>query len=378
MTRSNTRRTGHIRRKLPSSKRSAPPGSAPGTLIADPSATAPDVHLLAYGADSVEEHDIEEVGEIRSLVGTAPVIWVNVDGLGDIEVIRELGEIFGLHRLTLEDVINVHQRPKVENYADHTFIITRIIDRDFAPDTEQMSMVLGEGFLLTFQERKGDCFDLVRERIRKHRGVIRESKADYLAYALIDAATDNYFSVLEAYGERLEALEIAVMAEPSPSQIGEIHDLRRDLLLLRRSVWPQRDMIGELTRRSSPFVSESTEIYLRDCHDHAFQIMDILETYREIAFGLVDVYLSSMSARMNEIMKVLTIIATIFIPLGFIASVYGMNFDADVSPWNMPELRWYFGYPFALGLMALLAGGLLYHFRRKGWFGSLQDLGRPR
>jgi len=377
MTRSTTKPTGHARRKLPSSRRAAPPGSAPGTLIADPSATAPDIHLIAYGTDSLEERDITDVGQIRSLVGASPVTWVNVDGLGDIEVIRELGEVFGLHRLTLEDVVNVHQRPKVENYADHTFIIARIIDRHSAPGTEQIAMVLGEGFLLTFQERKGDCFDLVRERIRRHQGIIRESKADHLAYALIDAATDNYFSILEAYGERLEALEISVMAEPSPSQIGEIHNLRRDLLLLRRAVWPQRDMIGELTRRSSPLISESTEIYLRDCQDHAFQIMDILETYREIAFGLVDVYLSSMSARMNEIMKVLTIIATIFIPLSFIASVYGMNFDLDVSPWNMPELRWYFGYPFALGLMALLAGGLLYHFRRKGWFGSFRDLGQP-
>ncbi|HEX9768931.1 MAG TPA: magnesium/cobalt transporter CorA [Kiloniellales bacterium] len=377
MTQTRAKSAVRSRRKLPSSKRAAPPGSSPGTLIADPSATKPDIHLIGYGPESVEERDIEDVRELQSIVGKSPVTWVNVDGLGDVEVIRALGKIFGLHRLTLEDVVNVHQRPKVENYSDHAFIVTRMIKSRNAPETEQISMFLGEGFLLTFQERKGDCFDLIRERIRRNRGILRESKADYLAYTLIDAVMDSYFPVLEAYGERLEALEDSVMAEPSARQVSEIHNLKRDLLLLRRAIWPQREMINGLTRQSSPFVSEQTEVYLRDCYDHAFQLMDILETYREVAFGLVDVYLSSMSARMNEIMKVLTIIATIFIPLGFIASLYGMNFDYAVSPWNMPELHWYLGYPFALGLMVLLAGVLLYNFRRKGWIGPGRSPGRP-
>ena len=366
------------RRKLPSSKRAAPPGSAPGTLIADPLATKPSIHLIGYGGDTVEERDIHDIRELESVVGKSPVTWVNVDGLGDLGVIRGLGKIFGLHRLTLEDVVNVHQRPKVEHYSDHAFIVTRMIRLHHAPETEQVSMFLGEGFLLTFQETKGDCFDLIRERIRGRRGIIRESKADYLAYTLIDAVMDSYFPALEAYGERLEMLEDSVMAEPSSHQVSDIHNLKRDLLLLRRAIWPQREMINGLTRQNSPFVSEQTEVYLRDCYDHAFQLMDILETYREVAFGLLDVYLSSMSARMNEIMKVLTIIATIFIPLGFIASVYGMNFDRSVSPWNMPELHWYFGYPFALGLMALLAGALLFHFRRKGWIGSGRSRGQAQ
>lgn len=370
MTKASTRPNVRSRRKLPTSARAAPPGSAPGTLIAHPSATQPVIDVIGYGDESIEEREITDVHELKSLVGKAPVTWVNVNGLGNVDVIRKLGEIFGLHRLTLEDVINVHQRPKVEVFSDHTFIVTRMIDRDRSPETEQVSMILGDGFLLTFQERRGDCFDLVRERIRRHRGIIRESKADYLAYALLDAVIDGYFPVLESFGERVEELENAVTADPRSVQAGDIHNLKRDLLLLRRAIWPQREMINGLTRSTSPFVSDQTEVYLRDCYDHAIQLMDILEIYREVASGLVDVYLSSLSARMNEVMKVLTIIATIFIPLSFIASVYGMNFDRSVSPWNMPELSWYLGYPFALGLMAVLAGGLLYHFRRKGWIGA--------
>ncbi len=373
MTKASTRRNAPSRRKLPTSARAAPPGSAPGTLIPSPLATKPVINVIGYGGESVEERQITDIRELESLVGKSPVTWVNVDGLGDVEIVRELGEVFGLHRLTLEDVINVHQRPKVEDFSDHAFIVTRMIGRQTAPETEQVSMILGDGFLLTFQERPGDCFDLVRERIRKHRGVIRENKADYLAYALLDAVLDGYFPVLEAYGERLEELETRVTADPRSARAGDIHNLKRDLLLLRRAVWPQRDMINGLSRKASPFVSDQTEVYLRDCYDHAIQLMDILEIYREVASGLVDVYLSSMSARMNEVMKVLTIIATIFIPLSFIASVYGMNFDRSVSPWNMPELRWYLGYPFALGLMAVLAGGLLYHFRRRGWIGPARS-----
>ena len=373
MTPTSSDPVGHLRRKLPSPSRAAPPGSAPGTLIAHPSATKPAIHLIGYGPESAEEREIENIDELQSLVSRWPVMWVNVDGLGDVEVVRALGEIFGLHRLTLEDVINVHQRPKVEDYSDHIFVVTRMIDPRGTPETEQISMFLGDGFLLTFQERPGDSFEPVRERIRRHRGIIRENKADYLAYALLDTVIDSYFPVLETFGERLEALEDTVMAEARSPQVSEIHNLKRDLLLLRRAIWPQREMINGLSRQSSPFVSDRTEIYLRDCYDHVVQLMDILETYREVATDLVDVYLSSTSARMNEVMKVLTIIATIFIPLSFIASLYGMNFDPAVSPWNMPELRWYLGYPFALALMALLAGGLLYNFRRKGWIGSARE-----
>jgi len=351
-------------------RRSTPPGTAPGTLIPDPDAVEPTIHVIGYGPENVEERNVDKAEDLANLVGQWPVTWVNIDGLGDIEVIQKIGEIFGLHRLSLEDVMNVHQRPKVDDYGEFLYIVTRMVTEQGAPETEQVSLFLGEGFLLTFQERPGDGFDIVRDRIRRHRGAICDNQADYLAYALLDAVIDGYFPVLEDVGERLEALEHEVMLASDPDQVSEIHDLKRDLLLLRRAVWPQREMINGLGRQASPLVSSATEIYLRDCYDHAIQLLDILETYREIASGLVDVYLSSMSTHMNEIMKVLTIIATIFIPLGFIASVYGMNFNPAVSKWNMPELDWYFGYPFALALMALLGFGLLYNFWRKGWIGG--------
>jgi len=357
-------------RGIVGARRRAPPGAAPGTLIADPAAHPPAIDFIGYGPDAFEERTIADAAEVGALRGKWPVLWVNVSGLADIGTIQALGDLFGLHRLALEDVVNVHQRSKSEAYDDHVFIVTRIVAPAAAVATEQISLFLGEGFVLTFQERPGDCFEPVRDRLRGKRGRIREFGADYLAYALLDAAIDGYFPVLEAYGERLEALEDSVMANPEPGQGALIHEMKRDLLTLRRAIWPLREMANGLGREVSPLIGEQTRLHLRDCYDHTIQLLDVVETYREIASGLVDVYLSSTSARLNEIMKVLTIIATIFIPLGFIAGLYGMNFDPKVSPWNMPELSWYLGYPFALGLMALIAGGLLYYFRRKGWLGG--------
>ena len=337
-------------------------------MIPDPAASPPAIHLIGYGKDGVEERAIADLDDLRNTLGTWPVEWINVDGLADVELIRAIGELFGLHHLALEDVVNVHQRPKVEEYDDHAFIVTRMSRTD-TPSGEQISMFLGTGFVLTFQERPGDCFDPVRERIRRHRGLIRERGADYLTYALLDAVIDSYFPVLEAYGDRIEALESAITTSADAYKVAEIHALKRELLNLRRLIWPQREMVGGLSRDRTAYISEHTQIYLRDCYDHTIQLMDLLETYREIASGLIDIHLSSTSARMNEIMKVLTIIATIFMPLGFIAGVFGMNFDRAASPWNMPELGWYLGYPFALTAMLLTALGLLWFFQRKGWIG---------
>ena len=336
----------------------------------DPTAAAPVVRAILYGPDQIEELAVTDVDELRPLIGRQPVMWVNVDGLGDVELIRRLGELFGLHRLALEDVVNTHQRPKVEEYADHIFIVTKIVHEEPALATEQVSMFLGRDFLLTFQEDVGDCFDPVRERLRNDRGRIRGAQADYLAYALLDAAIDEYFPVLERYGELVERLEDDVMAEPTGRIAARIHLAKRDLLTLRRAIWPQREAINALIRDVSPLVAEPTRIHLRDCYDHCVQLIDMVETYREIASGLVDIHLSSISAHMNEIMKVLTIIATIFIPLGFVASLYGMNFDPEASPWNMPELRWYWGYPAVLAIMAVVAVALLFYFQRKGWIGA--------
>lgn len=354
-------------RPTASRTRRAPPGSAPGTLVPDPAAVRPLVRLFGYGPEKFEEQEVADIETLRAYVNRWPVLWVNVDGLADLGLLESLGEAFGLHRLALEDVINLHQRPKIEDYEDHVFIVTRMLISADSPATEQISMFLGKGFLLTFQERRGDCFDLVRNRIRQHRGRIRSSGADYLAYSLLDAAVDGYFPALEVCGERLETLENRVMETHDTMRFVQIHDMKRDLLAFRRVIWPLREMVNALAREETPHVTDATRVYLRDCYDHTIQLMDLVETYREVASSLVDVYLSSASARMNEVMKVLTIIATIFIPLSFVASLYGMNFDPKVSPWNMPELGWYLGYPFALALMALIAGGLIWYFHRKGW-----------
>jgi len=349
--------------------RRAPRGAPPGTLVADPAARRPDVYVIRYGPDEIAEQPVDSIAALRERMGSAPVTWVDVRGLGDLGLIQEIGNLFNLHSLALEDVVNVHQRPKAEEYEDHLFIVTRMHVEERPPESEQISLFLGKNYVLTFQERAGDCFEPVRERIRKRRGRIRASGADYLAYALLDAVIDAYFPVLERFGETVEVLEELVTSRPGENLVSEIHKVKRDLLASRRAVWPMREMINQLIRDETPLVTDHTRIFLRDCYDHTVQLMDMIETYREIASSLVDIHLSSLSKRMNEIMKVLTIIATIFIPLGFIAGVYGMNFDPEASPWNMPELGWYLGYPFALGLMGLVAAGLVFYFWREGWIG---------
>lgn len=352
-------------------KHRTPPGAAPGTLIPDPEAEAPRIRVMAYGPDTLDESVIDDVQALQNLIDTVPMLWVNVDGLGDLELIRSLGLLFGLHELALEDVVNVYQRPKVEDYDDHLFIVVRMPHGGEQVDTEQVALVLGPGYVLTFQEHVGDCFDPVRERLRKSpNGRIRGSGSDYLGYALIDAVIDSFFPVLEACGERLGDLEQKVLDQPSPGVVQDIYALKRDLLALRRAVWPLRDMANALIRDESRLISDRTRLFLRDCYDHCVQLMDMLESYREVASGLIDIHLSSVTAHTNEAMKFLTLIATIFIPLSFVAGIYGMNFDPEASPWNMPELDWYLGYPFALGLMLLVAAGFLIAFYRKGWLGG--------
>jgi magnesium transporter len=270
----------------------------------------------------------------------------------------------------MEDVLNLHQRPKAEEYKDHVFIVTQMYRTYADLGTEQVSIFLGEDFVLSFQEQAGDCLDPLRNRIRAGKGRIRGAGADYLCYAILDAVVDGYFPVLERYGETLEELEEQVITQARGDHISRLHEMKRDLLNTRRAIWPHREMINALIRDENPLFSDSTRMYLRDVYDHTIQLMDIVETYREIASGLVDVYISSVSAKLNEIMKVLTIIATIFIPLSFVASLYGMNFDRSASPWNMPELGWRFGYPLSLLLMGGIAVGLLFYFRRRGWLGG--------
>lgn len=346
-----------------------PPGSPPGMLVADPEAARSRISAIGYDGGQFLERDDLTAEEVRGLKGGTRTLWVSVTGLADIDAVQQLGEIFGLHGLALEDVVNTHQRPKVEEYDEHVFIVVRTAIGTRRVLTDQMSLFVGPDFVVTFQGQSHDCLEPVRERLRRGRGKIRQYGADFLAYSLIDAVIDNYFPLVENLGERLEALEDEVTFRPDPEQLSQVHRLRRELLDLRRTIWPHRDLVNALIRDDIPFFQDQTRIYLRDCYDHLVQLIDLVETDRELATDLGDFYHSSMSTRLNDIMKVLTLIATIFMPLSFIASLYGMNFDRSASPWNMPELGWVFGYPFALGLMAVCAAVLLTYFFRKRWIG---------
>jgi magnesium transporter len=360
--RSHPRRERHRRRP--------PIGSSPGVLMLDPHAPKPEIELIAYGPDRVHEERITDPQALRRHVGQWPVLWVNVSGLGDESKLLAIGEIFGLHRLALADVVNVYQRAKSDQYPDHLFVVARMIETTQPIQTDQLSLFVGKNFVITFQERPGDCFGPIRERIRGGGGRARGAGTGYLTYALLDAVVDGYFPVLEEFGERLERLETEITRDPSQRAIHEIHDVKRDLLTLRRSIWPIREMLGSLLRDTNPYIVGEDRFYLQDCYDHSVQVIDLLETFRELGSGLMDVYLSSVSNRLNEVMKLLTIFTSIFIPLSFIASVYGMNFDPQRSPWNMPEIEWRYGYPFVLGLMAMVAIVLLVYFRRRGWMGG--------
>ena len=351
-------------------KRQTVPGSAPGTMIAPEASPSPVIDVIAYGPATLVEHKDVTPEAIAAIRREAKVTWVNVSGLGDVGLIERIGEIFNLHKLAMEDVVNLHQRPKAEEFDDHIFLVTLIVRSTNDFGTEQMCVFLGSDYVLSFQERPGDCFDPLRQRIRNGKGRIRRAGADYLCYALLDAVVDDYFPVLEQCGETLESLEDEVATRPDSHHINRLHDMKRELLTMRRAIWPYREMINSIIRDENPLVSAETRLYLRDVYDHTLQLMDIIEIYREITTGLVDVYMSSVSVKLNETMKVLTIIATIFIPLGFVASLYGMNFDRSVSAWNMPELGWRFGYPFALALMLLMAAAMLFYFKRKGWLGA--------
>ncbi len=348
-------------------KRKAP-GTSPGTLHVDPAAPPPALQLVAYGTDELVEEKEPALDRVSALRAAHAVTWLNVDGLGDAKTLESIGTLFHLHPLALEDVLNVEHRPKIESYEDSYFIVVRMPLSAGRLDTEQVSVFLGRDFVVTFQEHEGDCLDPVRQRLRAGRARIRGGGADYLAYAIIDAVVDAYFPVVESYNDRLEELEREILADPRQESVARLREVKRDLMTLRRAVWPLREALSTLTREESELVSNNTQIFLRDCYDHVVQLNDLIESQRELSSGLMDLYMSSISNRMNEVMKVLTMIATIFIPLSFIAGLYGMNFDT-ASPWNLPELGWRYGYPFALTLMIVLAGLLVVFFKRKGWFG---------
>ena len=282
-----------------------------------------------------------------------------------------MGKTFEFHDLAMEDVMKLHQRPKAEDYKDHTYIVVRMPHNspEGLAELEQVSMFIKENLVITIQEHDGDSFERIRERLREGKGRIRGTGAEYLAYALIDATVDSYFPILDAFADNLDSMEDDILNNPSEDMLQVIHTVKNQLQTMRRSAWFTRDMLSSLLRDEN-FITEKSENFWRDCYDHAIQIMDMAETFRERASGMTDLYMSAVSHKMNEVMKVLTLFATIFMPLGFLAGIYGMNFNNEVSKWNMPELQWAYGYPTLLGVMVLAACGMIAFFRIKGWIGK--------
>lgn len=343
------------------SLRSAP-GTAPGTLLVDPGATPTRLQVMVYDSTTCEEHMIETAEEIRGLLSETSVAWICVIGLGNADTLRAVGEVLGMHRLVLEDVVNAHQRPKYEDYDDRLYIISRAPCGDEVAETEQVSLFAGPGFVATFHEGSDRNMEPVRRRIREGKGKIRGLGADYLAYAILDAVCDAYFPVLEQFGEKLEVLEEEALEQPSLDTLVRIRNTKRQLMMLRRIIWPMRELFNSVLRDPTPLIGEETRIYFRDCYDHAVQLVDITENYRELATGLMDVYMSSTGNRMNEIMKVLTIMASIFIPLTFLAGIYGMNFDM------LPMMHEPWGFWVMMSFMIAIAAGMLGFFRSRKWF----------
>ncbi len=364
-------------------QRSRKAGLPPGTPvhIGERKSETTRIQLMHYTAAQTTERETATVDECAVLRGAEGVSWVHVTGVHDVALLSRLGECFGLHPLVLEDIANTDQRPKLEDYGDYVYVVLRLLHdgavasgdgRDAggrAPQgavagtaAEQVSLILGRNFVLSFEEAEPTVFDAVRERLRANRGKIREQGADHLAYSLLDAVVDNYFAVLERLGERLELLYDGAAERPSARVPALLHALRRELVMLRRAVWPLREVLGSLERGSTALVGAETRVYLRDVYDHAVHAIETLESFRDMVAGIHDIHLMGLSNRLNEIMKVLAIIATIFMPLSFLAGVYGMNFR------HMPELDWPWAYPAVLGVMLAVGGGMLYFFKRKKWF----------
>jgi magnesium transporter len=341
-------------------------GAAPGTLVFVGERKAEEVifTIMDYDVDTLQETEVASLDECLAYRDKKSVTWINISGLHDIEIIEKLGEKFNLHPLLMEDIVNTEQRPKLEDYDDYLFVIMKMLyaeSENRAVQHEQVSLVLTPGVVISLQEKAGDVFDPVRQRIRKGKGRIRKSGTDYLAYALIDTVVDHYFKVFEEIGEKIEALQEEVLENPSPQILQAIQNLKREMIFIRKSIWPLREIISGMLRSESPLIKEDILPYLRDVYDHTIQVIDTAETFRDMLSGMLDIYLSSVSNKMNEVMKVLTIMATIFIPLTFIAGIYGMNFEF------MPELKWHWSYPVLWIILITIFVAMVFWFKRKKW-----------
>lgn len=347
-------------------RRSKAAGLAPGALvyIGEKKVEKVKITVIDYDEEKFEEKEVETVEQCFPYKDKPTVTWINIDGIHDLAVIEKIGENFGLHPLILEDIVNTAQRPKMEDFEDYLFLVLKMLDYDEKESeikAEQVSLVLGTNFVISFQEREGDIFNPVRERIRNDKGRVRKMGADYLAYALMDTIVDNYFVILEKMGERIEFLEEELVSNPTPETLQTIQHMKREIISLRKSVWPLREEISALQRGESRLISKATGVFLRDVYDHTIQVIDTIESLRDMLSGILDIYLSSISNKMNEVMKVLTIIATIFIPLTFVAGIYGMNFKF------MPELEWRWAYPLVWLVMGVVTIAMVIYFRRKKW-----------
>jgi len=343
-----------------SKKAGLPPGEV--VFVGEQKVEEPKIHVIQYDEKAIVESDIQSISEVFKFINKLSVTWIDVVGLHQPVLIEDIGKMFKIHPLVLEDIVHTSQRPKLEEFDNYIFLVLRMFyfqDKDIID--EQVSLILGENYVITVQEKPGDIFDPTRERIRSRKFRITKSKSDYLAYSLIDAIVDNYFVILEDLGDRVELIEEDLLLTPSQDTLQEIHSLKRKMVSLRRSVWPLREVVNNLDKTESSLIQKTTKIFVRDVYDHTIQVIDTIENYRDILTGMLDIYLSSLSNRMNEIMKILTIIATIFIPLTFIAGVYGMNFEF------MPELRWHWGYFGVWVVMIVIAIIMVFYFRKKKW-----------
>lgn len=348
-------------------QRSKKAGLPPGTLvhIGERKAEEVKISIMNYDEASFQEKEVSAIEECFIFKDKPTVTWVNVEGIHQPEIIQKLGDCYGFHPLAMEDILNTDQRPKMEDYGDYLYIVLKMLysnDKSTEIVHEQISLILGSNFVISFQEGiKGDVFNPIRERIRTGKGRIRNMGADYLAYSLMDAIVDNYFIVLEKMGGKIEDIEETLIKQPTAETLHMLHKFKREMIFLRKSVWPLREAISVLERGGSALIKEPTRMYLRDIYDHTIQVIDTIETFRDMLSGMLDIYLSSISNKMNEIMKFLTIIGTIFIPLTFIAGVYGMNFAF------MPELKWRWGYFLVLAFMLCIGIFMLFYFKRKKW-----------
>jgi len=347
--------------------RSKKAGLLPGTLvhIGDKLSDATKITLLDYEGDHYQEKNIDHIDELRAFKDRQAVSWVHIEGIHDTRILEQLGDVFGLHPLILEDILNTDQRPKMQDMGDYMFIVLKrfcnTCDEHNDISAEQISVVLGPNYVISLQERSDALLDPIREHIKTSKGRIRKAGADYLAYSIIDMVLDSYFGILETLGDKIEIEEEALVNNPTPSTLRVIQHLKRDMIFLRKSIWPLRETISALERSESPLIQDTTGIYLKDIYDHAIQVIDTVETYREMLSGMIDIYLSSLSNRMNQVMKVLTIIATIFMPMTFLAGVYGMNFK------HFPELEWHWGYLLFWIINLTIAVVMLILFKRKKW-----------